>query len=62
MMRNNPLRTLMMGFLPLPDIGQGSPVEDNAIAKLLQGNLGYSIGWGQLFAAPGLHPVGNLLH
>ena len=62
MMRNNPLRTLMMGFLPIPDIGQGSPIEDNAIAKLLQDKLGYSIGWGQLFSAPGLHPVGNLLH
>lgn len=57
--RQNPVHALLSGLVPAPS-GAGSPITDNILAKAMQGNLGYSLGLGQAFRAPGLNPWWNL--
>ena len=61
--RNNPVQALLAGLVPIPStLGAGSPITDNAVAKALDGTLGYSLGWGQALRAPGLNPWHNLVN
>lgn len=60
-LRNNPLMALTTMALPMPS-GAGLPVDDNVIAKLLQGTLGYSVGPEMAIRAPSLMPWYNLVH
>jgi hypothetical protein len=65
MIRNNPLRTLMLAnFVPdIPIIGSiGSPVTDNFATILNDGKLGWSMGPGMGFNSPQLNPLVNLLN
>lgn len=64
MIRENPLRALMSTAMPIhrmPWGNIGTPIQDNIVAKALQGVLGYSVGPGMMFHSPMLHPVGQLL-
>ena len=61
LMRNNPLRALMLGTMgsvtpDLPGVPTGSPITDNALVAIADGRAGYSLGWGMLFRAPSMHP------
>ncbi|MBV7378519.1 hypothetical protein [Maritimibacter dapengensis] len=65
--RDNPFRALMttLGspFLPeLPGISIGSPITDNFFSTWADGRLGYSVGPGMAFNAPGLNPWVNLAY
>lgn len=60
-LRNNPLMALTTGLMPLPS-GAGLPVDDNVIAKSLQGSLGHSIGPGMALRAPTLMPWYNFVN
>ena len=62
---NNPLRALLttLGAPMLPDMpgmSMGSPITDNALSVIADDRLGYSVGPGMLFNAPGLNPWVNL--
>lgn len=58
--RNNPLHALLAGVAPAPG-SIGSPISDNLFSLAAQGDLGYSMGVDQLFGAPLMHPLDNLL-
>lgn len=49
-LRHNPLRSLLMLSVP---IDVGTPVNDNILAKLMDGTLGFSIGPGMGIGSPG---------
>lgn len=53
--RNNPLHAMFGMLLPTPS-GIGTPIDENVIAKTMEGNLGYSIGPGMGMRAPFLNP------
>lgn len=63
MMRNNPLHVLMAAAVPVPGVfgSVGSPITDNVLSKMMEGSLDSSLGLDQLFAAPMLHPIENLV-
>lgn len=64
MIRDNPVQALLGAFIPMPDLLPGSvgtPLDDNMLAKVWEGTLGFSVGPGMALRAPGLHPVPNLL-
>ena len=54
MMRNDPLRVALLAGAGLP--GVELPVTENVFTKAMEGTLGYSMGPGMLFSAPGLNP------
>ncbi len=64
--RNNPLHALLaMGVadtVGLDQIGLGTPVQDNLLAVLGSGRLGYSMGLGQGLHALSLNPWVNLMN
>lgn len=62
MLRNNPVHVLFMGLFPRPEMFgyPGLPTEDSLIPKILENELGYSIGPGQGIRAINLHPWVNL--
>jgi hypothetical protein len=62
MIRNNPVHALLAGLVPAPSfLGSiGTPLTDNLFAKLADGQISYSFGFGQLFHAPTLNPWVNL--
>lgn len=66
MLTNKPVSSLMMmfGALPVADsmINAGSPITDNIFVKGVAGDLGYSIGWDQVFNSPELIPVVNAVY
>ena len=61
--RNNPFHALMStlphSYMPA---GTGSPITDNGVAKVLSGDIWYSLGFGQALRAPALNPWVNLAH
>lgn len=61
--RNNPFHALMSAiphsFMPA---STGSPITDNGVAKVMSGDIWYSIGFGQALRAPTLNPWVNLAH
>jgi hypothetical protein len=61
MIKNNPFRSLLFSVGGNP-LDLGSPVSDNLISVGADGRLGYSLGPGMLFSAPGLNPVANLFN
>ena len=63
MMRNNPLHVLMAAATPVPGaLGSiGSPITDNVLSKMVEGSLDSSLGLDQLFSAPMLHPLENIV-
>lgn len=65
--RDNPVRAFLMTMggstLPnIPEISVGSPITDNLVGKAIDGGLGFSVGPGMLFEAPGLHPWVNVAY
>lgn len=63
-LRNNPVHMLMAGLAPRPEFfgSVGLPIEDNAISKVFDGSIGYSMGPMQGFHAHNLNPWVNLFH
>lgn len=59
-LRNNPLRALMISLAPLPNMA-GTVINDNAIAKVMAGELGYSLGLGNVFSAYSMNPIYSLM-
>ena len=59
--RNNPLHAMFGMLLPTPS-GIGTPIDENVIAKTMEGNLGYSIGPGMGMRAPFLNPWYQLVN
>ena len=59
-LRNNPLRALMISLAPLPNMA-GTVVGDNAIAKVMTGKFGYSLGLGNAFNAYSMNPIYSLM-
>jgi hypothetical protein len=64
MIRNNPVHALLAGLAPAPTVlgSIGSPLTDNIFTKLADGQLNFSLGFGQVFHAPMLNPWVNLVH
>jgi hypothetical protein len=64
MIRNNPVHALLAGLAPAPTVlgSVGSPLTDNIFTKLADGQLNFSLGFGQVFHAPMLNPWVNLVH
>ncbi|MFP3645220.1 hypothetical protein [Paraburkholderia sp. SIMBA_054] len=64
MIRNNPVHALLAAAAPAPTfLGSiGSPLTDNVFTKLADGQLNFSLGFGQVFHAPMLNPWVNLVH
>ena len=54
MLRKDPLRVALLAGMGLP--GMALPVTENVFTKAIEGSLGFSIGPGMLFNAPGLNP------
>ena len=54
MLRKDPLRVALLAGMGLP--GMELPVTENVFTKAIEGSLGFSIGPGMLFNAPGLNP------
>ena len=54
MLRRDPLRVLLLSGSAIP--GMELPLSENIFTKGIEGTLGYSIGPGMLFSAPGLNP------
>ena len=54
MIRKDPLRVALLAGMGLP--GMELPVTENVFTKGIEGTLGYSLGPGMLFNAPGMNP------
>ena len=62
MIRNNPVHALMTSMIPIPIDGIDSVLEDNIIAKAIDGSMGWSMGPGMAIRAPTLNPWWNLVN
>ena len=62
MIRNNPVHALMTSMMPMPIDGVDSVLEDNIIAKAIDGSMGWSMGPGMAIRAPTLNPWWNLVN
>lgn len=64
MIRNNPLQTLLAGFIPtIPLLGNvGTVAGDNFLTILAEGRIGNSMGIGQGLHAPQLNPWWNMVN
>ncbi len=60
--RNNPLHLLLAGLAPVPDMGVGTVVTDNALSIAAEGKTGWSLGIGQALHAHTLNPWFNGLN
>ena len=54
MLRKDPLRVALLAGMGIP--GMELPVTENVFTKGIEGSLGFSLGPGMLFNAPGLNP------
>ena len=54
MLRKDPLRVALLAGMGLP--GMELPVTENVFTKGIEGSLGFSLGPGMLFNAPGMNP------
>jgi hypothetical protein len=63
MIRNNPVHALLAGLAPTPPLlgSIGTPITDNIFTQAASGKLHYSFGFGQLFHAPMMLPLENIL-
>ena len=62
MIRNNPVHALMTLMMPMPIDGVDSVLEDNIVAKAIDGSMGWSMGPGMAIRAPTLNPWWNLVN
>lgn len=58
--RNNPLHLLLAHLAPMPDMGVGTVVTDNALSIVAENKQGWSLGIGQALHAHSLNPWVNL--
>ena len=59
MIRQDPLRVALLAMIPMPI---ETPVSENVFTKLVEGNLGYSLGPGMAFDSIGMNPWINAMN
>lgn len=59
MIRQDPLRVALLAMIPMPI---DTPVSENVFTKLVEGNLGYSLGPGMAFDSLGMNPWINAMN
>lgn len=59
MIRQDPLRVALLAMLPMPI---ETPISENVFTKLVEGNLGYSLGPGMAFDSLGMNPWINAMN
>ena len=59
MIRQDPVRLTLLAMLPIPI---ETPISENVFTKLVEGNLGYSLGPGMAFDSLGMNPWINAMN